>query len=495
MKDPIDTIAGLLSKLPFASRFEGARAVARRELVSNLRSVRMIVITALLGLAIVGGSAGISALTAGGQGPDLNNVFFVHVNQPAAPNGTHALTVFVSDVYGRPHAAYHVELAEIQFNSAGGPRGPALTATVIGAADTGASGFVSFEGLGAHNYGLGYTRARDNSFVLLQTVDPSRTDPSDFSLSLEQYDLGQNGSNGHLILHAVRFDGTPLGGARVLSNGTQEGSLDAHGYGHVVLGPGDHSVVVTAGNLSVTSQVSVSEPRDTAVEQGPNFILYIVAIGFVPFIVPIAVIAIAHDAVARERANGSIDFVLSRPATRRGVLLGKFLGSSIALLIPVYVMLLLGAMAIGAIAGQAFSWSFLGAIYLSVTLYVASYSLLLLLLSTLAKTTGTAIMFGILLWVLYNILWGVIVFLVTAGAGMDPSSPGYASVTAYTGLFNLNELYTAVVTASYPGIGSNPFVIAGAEILPSWGPLAASLAWLLGLFWVAMEVFDRKVAE
>jgi ABC-type transport system involved in multi-copper enzyme maturation permease subunit len=489
-----DPLWNAIAKLPFADRFEGARAVARREFGMNLKSFRMIVVALLMGVAIVGGSAGISAF-AGGGSVDTANVFFAHPVSPPAVNGTYSLAVFASDVFGAPHTDYVVVLA-VEDTSDALTRGPGQpNYKPIANATTDASGFVRFDSLSARLYLIGH-RGRNGGFLAGSPANPAFGElGAPFSLALGQYDLDQNGSNGHLTLHATQWDGTPLAGATVLREGTAIASLDAHGFTKVVLPPGAQNISVTLGNESLVRRVAVREPAPTALEQGTDFIMLLVASAFVPFIVPIATIAVAHDAIAREKANGSIDFILSRPATRRGMLLGKFLGSTAALLVPVYVTLLLGALLIGALSGSAVTGSFLGAIFMAVTIYVASFALLLLILSTLAKTTGTAIMFGVLLWMVYNVLWNVVTFLVTRAAGLSPASPGYANFVAYTGLFNLNDLYSAVVTAAYPGTSALANAATGSGVLPSWAPLAAAIVWLAVLFFAALEVFERKAAE
>lgn len=501
MSGPFDAIAGLLAKLPFADRFEGARAVSRRELISNLKSIRMIVITALMGLAIVGGSFGITGAASSG-GANTANVFFAH---PVLPfnNGTYSIEVFAADAYGRPHHPFTVVLADLVFSTEGGggfgppgSGGGGVSYKPIAEAQTDAAGWARFDGLRAVAYGLGINNSRTEQFEIIDFFTMAPAPGNDFHIALHQFDLGQNGSNGHIVMQAAAFDGTPMGGAQVRVDGVGVGALDAQGYGHFIIGPGaSRNITVQSASLSAFEVVAVREPNPTAIQRGPDFILYIVAAALIPVFVPIATIAIAHDAIAREKANGSIDFILSRPATRKGLLLGKLIGSTGALLVPVYITILLGAMVIGGVSGQAFSWSFLAAIYLAVTIYVASYSLLLLMLSTLAKTTGTAIMFGVLLWVLYNLLWNLVVFLVTSAAGLSVASPDYAAVQAYIGLFNLNDLYSQVVGSAYPGAFAAVLGGSGGEILPSWAPLAAALAWLVGLFVVALQVFERKVAE
>jgi ABC-type transport system involved in multi-copper enzyme maturation permease subunit len=121
--------------------------------------------------------------------------------------------------------------------------------------------------------------------------------------------------------------------------------------------------------------------------------------------------------------------------------------------------------------------------------------LLLLILSTLAKSTGTAIMFGVMLWLLYNFFWGVVLLLVTWAAGLSPADRGYYDLTILSGLLNLNDLYVALLAISYPGNASNPFTFQGEELLPTWAPGAAYAVWLAVLFLVALWVFNRRAAE
>lgn len=494
-----EMVWGAAARLPFADRFAGARAVARREVVANLLSLRLLVVGLLLGLAIVGGSVGISATFSmmadfsGGQDP--NYVFFPHAFETnASGNFSFGAVVFSSDAWGRPHAGFEVQLATMDMGP-GGPRpgaGPAYQ--IVARSTTDADGFARFSNLTAGLYSVGYTPAT-GGFQAADTLYFDAFGAMPVSVAMRQFDLGQNGSNGDVLLHVAASGGTPLAGAEVLVNGSASATTDARGYAHLQLPPGSYNVTVRSGSNELTLFTYVSEAGPSPFDLGPDFILYAVATGFVPFIVPIATIAVAHDAIARERANGSIDFILSRPATRKGVLLGKFIGSTTALLVPVFATVTLGALAIGAISGSPVTGAFLGAILVAVTLYVASYTLLLLILSTLAKTTGTAIMFGVLLWVLYNVMWNIVVYFVTYLAGLSPSDPAYYSTQATIGLFNLNSLYSALVGTAYPGGGANPFEPTGVEVIPAWAPGLASVVWLVGLLALALYVFERRAAE
>ena len=493
MRLSLAPLSDALARLPFADRFTGVRAVARREVWANLKSLRMIVIAALMGLAIIGGAWGLTAFSGIGNSEDTATVFYVHPASTPGNNSTSEIVVFVADAWGVPHADFAVTLSAYR-DETGGPRpGPSVILEVA-TLRTNSDGFVRFSGLEPGLYALGYKTSTTTSNQL-DTVGLGFPEPWSFSLSERSFDLGRNGSRADWVYHATDALGAPLAGADILVEGVPTAVLDAHGFGRLTLPPGEHNITVRSGNLTRDTFAFVNEPNPSGVELGPDVILYAVSTLFIPFFVPIAAIALAHDAIARERAQGSLDFILSRPATRYGVITGKFVGVVAALLVPVFATLLVGAAVISTMSGKPVSLGFLGGILFAVSLYVASYTLIVLILSTVAKSTGTAIMFGVLLWVLYNIMWGVVVALVGFAIGVGYEDQGYQRYLAYTSMFNLNSLYGGVVASAYPLGGANPFTSGGVEILPVWAPLAASLVWLVALFALALWVFDRKAAE
>ena len=481
----LDSLFAVFAKIPGADRFEGARAVAIREVLSNIKSLRMLVVTILLGLALIGGAAGISAF-AGSGGPDTSEAWFVHAAYPNGLNGSKSVVVFFADAFGTPHAGQAVVI----FTAEGTPGpGGGVTANVVDEKTTDANGLVRFDGLTGNSYMVGTRETR--GIATKGFVDLSGPIP-EIDIASYQYDLGRNGSQADFILHAVSANGSIQAGADILVNGTPAATTDARGYAHLVLEPGMWNITVRSPAGEAPRFAQVGEPAPSILAQGGDLVLYIVAVVFIPLILPIVTIAVAHDAIARERAQGSLDFVLSRPTTRYGILLGKFVGAMVALLIPVLGMLAIGALVISSMSGSPVTAGFFGGVVAGLILYMAAYTLLLLILSTLAKTTGTAVMFGVLLWLMFGILWNIVLFLVTGAAGLNQSDRAFYEVQIYTGLFNPNSLYTAVVSAAFPLGGTNPFEFNGQEVLAWWVPPVAAIVWVAVLFVVALVVFDRR---
>jgi Cu-processing system permease protein len=477
-------VLALVGRLPGAARFQGARAVARREFMANLRSLRMVVVTVLLFLAIVGSAAGFTLLGGGGTtGAETGPFIIAHPSWPDGPNGLATGVVFVTNVWGEPRAGF-----ELSLRSGNGP-----VVEVIGNATTDADGFAYFPGLSPGQYAVAERGPGPVAMNFNELTVPQVALPLDVWMS--QKDASGNGSSADILVHATGEDGAPLAGAEITLDGAVVATLDGRGFAHIVMPPGTYEFELTHGGSQAGFIAHVNEPRAAFLESGATVVLLVVAGLFIPIILPIVTIAVAHDAIARERVQGSLDAVLSRPTTRYGVLLGKFLGVQTALMIPVFAAVAVGAAVIGALSGKAVDGAFFASILVAVTAYIAAYTLLLLILSTVAKTTGTAVMFGIMLWIIYNFFWGVIVFLVTSVLGLDAGDRAYYDIAIWASMFNLNELYGALLTVSFPGLEGNPYVFQGQEIIPKWGPAVAFALWIVALFAVALWVFDRKAAE
>ena len=108
-------------------------------------------------------------------------------------------------------------------------------------------------------------------------------------------------------------------------------------------------------------------------------------------------------------------------------------------------------------------------------------------MSTLAKTTGTAILFGVLLWLLFTILY-TIVTLVLAFVlfANDPASAFRFLQVA--GLANPSLIYLQLVTLSAPSqFQGGP----GSTSLDAGLVGAAAVVWLVLLFALALWTFHR----
>ncbi len=212
-------------------------------------------------------------------------------------------------------------------------------------------------------------------------------------------------------------------------------------------------------------------------------------IAFVNLIVPIFAIVITFDAVSKERVQGTMDLLLSRPVTRTGVLLGKFLGSFAAVAFPTVVVMLAGIGIVAAKAGSGPDATFAGTFFAMTLLLIAYYVLLQLVFSSLAKTGGTAVLYGVLVWLLLNILYGVVTLVIGLVLFPDPAAR--------------NEFNTLSTLGNPGGIAGNIMLGAAPDSIRAFagGILEPSLAaggaifWFVFLMILALWTFQRKALE
>src|SRR5207247_1152885 len=155
------------------------------------------------------------------------------------------------------------------------------------------------------------------------------------------------------------------------------------------------------------------------------------------------------DSRGSGRLERPLDLLLSRPASRVGTLLGKFLGTFTAVAVPVTLVNLVGIAVLTAVSGKGptggFALAFLGLSLLLIAFYIP----LQLIFSTLAKTSGTAILFGFLVWLAFNILYPVITFVLSAV--LFPNSfQAQFQFSQVVGLGNPSSIYTQLVTFAAP---------------------------------------------
>jgi Cu-processing system permease protein len=236
--------------------------------------------------------------------------------------------------------------------------------------------------------------------------------------------------------------------------------------------------------INVTHPGSESDPFALALE-GPDEVLRLVAAIAIGLVGPIYAIVLCFDSVFRERLTGSIDYLLCRPMGRRAVLMGKFVGILSALMIPITAVSLLG---VGVIANQSDTsptgelvWGFL--IY--TVFLIAIFVLLQMIFSTLAKTTGTAILSGIGVWIFFFMLFDLLLVLV---AYMSDLSGDDASRFFNRASF-LNPI--SIYSLSISQLGNDDVILG----VPDWAPPVALIALMVILLLAAMEIFTRRVTE
>ena len=109
----------------------------------------------------------------------------------------------------------------------------------------------------------------------------------------------------------------------------------------------------------------------------------------------------AYDALVGERERGTLRLVLTHPVSRGHILLAKYVGAMLCLLIPLLLSLLLALVLLTTTASFSLGTSdFLrigGIVAVSLT-YLSVFYLIGLLISTITQRTSTALMLSIFAW-------------------------------------------------------------------------------------------------
>ena len=461
-------------KLPGFLR--GMPQVAWQEFLVNLKSVRLIIMGLLSALLIVGGAYGFTTLFSSGGGFGGLPPVVAWGHQAYASNGSHVAVVWVSDPYGAPVAGRSVEFTN---------RSPTGGEVALGTVPTDANGFARLD-VGNSDYVSATVRAGTFTVGTGVVFYPPFVN---FTTASLQGDFKRHGRSDGLALHVMDLRGNPAA-ANVSVNGTLTGSVNGYGYLLVDLPVEQSNVTVeVAGEAETFPTYVPGDSNGAPFTSGPDFVLVVIAsLSFL--VISIFAIVLSFDAVSKERVQGTMDLLLSRPTSRTGILLGKFLGAFGAVALPVTLVNLAGVGVITAVSGKGPTGSFAAAFVGVSLLLIAFYVLMQLIFSTFAKTSGTAVLFGVLVWLLFNILYTIVVAVV-AGAVFYYDAAGYFRFTQVAGLGNPTSICSMLVSLAAPASLQG---ISGTSLEPAI-PGAAAVVWFVGLLALALWTFHRKAGE
>jgi ABC-2 type transport system permease protein len=183
---------------------------------------------------------------------------------------------------------------------------------------------------------------------------------------------------------------------------------------------------VTSSSLSATSLFS-------------SFTASILAL-----VVPLMAILVAYGSYGKDRATGVLESVLSRPVTRRGLALSRYisliLSISVALVVTMGVMEVLSQLLIGSMLSLAFA----SYAVLSLIVEAAAFVSILMILSHLIKSSGGLVGVGVGLWVFLDFFWSIIILIVGYASGVQIGSGNYFGMTMDLAFFNPAQFYSLV---------------------------------------------------
>jgi len=124
----------------------------------------------------------------------------------------------------------------------------------------------------------------------------------------------------------------------------------------------------------------------------------------VTIIMSLMAILFSYDAIAGEREKGTLKLMISNSISRANLLLGKWIGGTLSLLIPFIFSLLISAIYITLnpnINWDGSAWATFLLFLLASIIFIAAFYLLGLLVSSFSKYSATSILSSLLLWVIF----------------------------------------------------------------------------------------------
>lgn len=186
------------------------------------------------------------------------------------------------------------------------------------------------------------------------------------------------------------------------------------------------SVVFLLFALVVTyAYINIEGLSSTGSQSGLGLALFLS--GIAGLFVSITAILVAYKALAGERESGSIKLLLGLPHTRSDVVIGKVVGRSGVLMLPLLVAFLLAGIYAGVSLDQFAVLDYLIFVFMTLVLALAYVSIVVGISSSTGSTSrASALAIGYLL--LFELIWDGITFglaYVTNGFALPTTTPDW----------------------------------------------------------------------
>jgi ABC-type transport system involved in multi-copper enzyme maturation permease subunit len=481
--------------------YMGIFIISKREFFANLKSVRMLVLMLLFILAVVGGAYGISGLgTSTETLPDVKVLAWATLVDYDGYGYPNDIVVLVTDETGIPRDNVNVEYLteeedseEVFFNGYTDQNGVVVINNI------------SFVMVSTHSFRVTYdTKQYENvrrSYALELSPKPAY-------ILAHVLDMDDDNVEDDVLLLVMDGKGTVLTGVDIYvsaSDYENHGTTDSIGTADFrnlkTGGTRDfdtaiarrYTVEITYSGETSTNDFYIVMDDDTVAGlfdlNGPDEVLYFIAALFIIMLGPIIAISLSFDSIAKEKIQKSLDFLLCRPTGRRNIILGKFLGILAAIALPVTAVNLVAVAIISSITQKSPSGALVAGFIVYTILFIAIYILLQQIFSTLARTTGTAILSGIAIWLIFNLFWSLISVAAGALMGYQFGSDAWITMNSRLALANPSGAYQLALGFLLPTEQGVESTVLGIE---SWWAPAAIFLWLILLFVLSTEIFKRK---
>ena len=464
----------------------GIYVISKREFIANIKSFRSIVMVFILALILVGAAMGFASLSSSNEA----EIGMMYQLVPMDPDGlANDLVVFLYKIGTmEPVAGLKISLRieDIEIPEYAGVTDE--NGQWIARDLTPAFHWLTVEGQEEQSTDfLGQTQ---ESFTYVYVPHNSTVGYPVLGTEARNLDIRDSGNMEDVSVWVVGPDGSPAGGATV-TVGDLTNTTDSKGLTTFFKVPkGLYNVTATDGPLmgfamvNVTHERTETDPFAFALE-GPDEVLRLVSAIAIGLVGPIYAIVLCFDSVFRERISGSLDYLLCRPMGRRAVLMGKFVGILGALMVPISAVSLMGVAVVTWQSGESPNTELVVGFIIYTVFLISIFVLLQMIFSTVAKTTGTAILSGIGMWIFFFMLFDLILLLVSYTNGLEGDEQTIFFNRA--SFFNPISVYGMAVGQ----LGTDTDLMG----VPDWAPSVAIISFTLILLIAAMEIFRRRVTE
>jgi len=231
--------------------------------------------------------------------------------------------------------------------------------------------------------------------------------------------------------------------------------------------------------------------------RGPDAVLTLIAFPF-GIISAFLAVFLAYDDISREKTNNSLQYLLLKPVNYWSIALGKFLGTLSAIATPVIIVTLASVFTIAYTSGQNPTLKGTLGFLLCVILSISICILLEQTLSMVFKTSTTALIVGIIILIIFTIIWLFIPLWIASAIGIPfdllaGSNSAFEAFVEKIALFNPFPVlfgFSSYILAISAFTSSEEFIS-----IPKWLPLVSLILWLLLFFFLAMYSFYKTVQK
>jgi ABC-2 type transport system permease protein len=190
---------------------------------------------------------------------------------------------------------------------------------------------------------------------------------------------------------------------------------------------------------------------------------------------PLMAIIGSYSTYGKDRLTGVLESVLARPVTRLGLAISRFLSTVIAFALAVAAAVAVIDALVSIIAGAVLDQTYLVIIVGGLVVEAAAFTGLVFLLSHLLRSSGALLGISIVLFIVFDLFWGLIVFLVAILLSGGIGSTGEVQATIDLYFANPSQFIT-LINAYLQQSKSGSFLQSGVS-LSLWAVVLDGILW------------------